>query len=254
MPLFDIEGISLPTGFETDIIIKQFFHNKQPKPFSNCIEAMQSYTTSSLYNYTTVLVGKYNQKFCLQICLQRYIIEKCQCYDITLPVLNFTSTEPPCDSQKLVECIYGLYEEFYAGPYEKCFSECPDQCNLVFFNFELSMSTFPTPFYAKLLKKYQTIKPNAAWNMSSYEDLKGRILAVNVYFDDISYVVIDEVPAKSLEQFIADIGGLTGLCLGTSLLSLVEIVELVLQYLFNFCCSLNRKINFKQAKRPTMVP
>lgn len=51
------------------------------------------------------------------------------------------------------------------------------------------------------------------------------------------------MPAKTLEQYIADIGGIMGLCIGTSLLSFVELLELGLLLLFSLFEKRDRRIN-----------
>ncbi|RNA07701.1 acid-sensing ion channel 2 [Brachionus plicatilis] len=53
------------------------------------------------------------------------------------------------------------------------------------------------------------------------------VLAVNVFYNDISLNVIKEFSAKTFEQLVAEIGGFLGLCMGISLLSVVEIFELI---------------------------
>ena len=41
------------------------------------------------------------------------------------------------------------------------------------------------------------------------------------------YFKVNEYPAVSVEQLVADIGGIMGLCIGGSFLSIIEVIELV---------------------------
>ena len=49
-------------------------------------------------------------------------------------------------------------------------------------------------------------------------------IKMNVYFNTMQYTVWEEVPAYSLEQMIAEFGGLLGLLIGASVLSLLEVL------------------------------
>ena len=49
-------------------------------------------------------------------------------------------------------------------------------------------------------------------------------IRMDVYFNTMQYTVWEEVPAYSLEQMIAEFGGLLGLLIGASLLSLLEVL------------------------------
>ncbi len=48
---------------------------------------------------------------------------------------------------------------------------------------------------------------------------------MNVYFTDLSETIIEERPVYSFVEVISNLGGLLGLYLGFSLLTVLEIVE-----------------------------
>lgn len=75
-PSFDLEGISVSAGFEYDAVIKQTYYNRQPKPYSDCVVDTLSSSSfnSALYRMTLSLVGRYNQKYCLQLCTQQSVL------------------------------------------------------------------------------------------------------------------------------------------------------------------------------------
>ena len=60
-PLTQIEGINLPTGFDTDLIVKQTVYNRKGYPYSNCIEDIESLNAydSELFRMTVKQNGKY---------------------------------------------------------------------------------------------------------------------------------------------------------------------------------------------------
>ena len=50
---------------------------------------------------------------------------------------------------------------------------------------------------------------------------------MNFYYQDISFTEINQTAAISFEMLIANIGGVLGLCIGASLLTLAEFCELI---------------------------
>lgn len=55
-------------------------------------------------------------------------------------------------------------------------------------------------------------------------------VAVNIYYKDIRYSKIEEQEAYSTLALMADIGGALGLILGSTLMTLVEILDFILSY------------------------
>ena len=62
----------------------------------------------------------------------------------------------------------------------------------------------------------------------SLELARGSLVKIFVYFDQIKYTRVNEAPAVTFVDLIANIGGELGLFIGISLLSLVELIELSL--------------------------
>ena len=52
---------------------------------------------------------------------------------------------------------------------------------------------------------------------------------VNVYYETLSYIQIDEAPSMDFVGLLSNIGGVAGLFLGVSVLSFVEIIEGIMQ-------------------------
>jgi hypothetical protein len=61
----------------------------------------------------------------------------------------------------------------------------------------------------------------------SIDRFKQSILIVNVYYKDMSHLEIIESAETNMDKIISAIGGNMGLFLGMSLLTLLEIVELI---------------------------
>ncbi|RNA31924.1 amiloride-sensitive sodium channel subunit gamma-like [Brachionus plicatilis] len=205
IPLND--GIYLSPGFETNVIVDQINSNRLPQPFSNCIkEESPSVKNVYFYKNTISLNGKYEQKYCLVLCYQKFLIDQCGCFDSNFPSFEWSF---PCQSEKIT-CIERKVEEFYNSKSEiECFENCPVECNVIDYDLKISFADYPTDFYSQILKAYDEIKCEKKF--FSNEQIKKTTLAVNVFYDDISVTEITELRMKTAEQLIADVGGIMGL-------------------------------------------
>ena len=233
IPLTQLEGISLSPGYETDIVINQVEFNRLSKPYSDCIIDTSSPNSfdSNLYKSTFNSIKVYRQKFCLQLCYQEYLIEKCNCSDINVPTLS--GVDQPCLDEESLNCALARYNEFYTGTNlnQKCIDECPQECNSVNFNLATLQADYPSKFYSELIIAANN---NSSRNLTTYEDVKTSTLSVNIYYDDLIKTLINEVEPQTIDGLIANFGGIIGLCIGSSLLSIVELIELFLELIFYF--------------------
>ncbi|KAK3103995.1 hypothetical protein FSP39_023507 [Pinctada imbricata] len=65
--------------------------------------------------------------------------------------------------------------------------------------------------------------------LRSTELIHQNLLRVNIYFEDLSVVEFKQMPAYELADLFADIGGTLGLWMGISVLTIMELVELLIR-------------------------
>ena len=70
-----------------------------------------------------------------------------------------------------------------------------------------------------------------------------RNFLLNIHFDSLSYLNYDEYPTVGVYNLVSNIGGIIGLLLGMSLLSVFEIIEI---FIFNIVLIVQHK--YKQFK------
>jgi hypothetical protein len=78
-----------------------------------------------------------------------------------------------------------------------------------------------------MLIEQNKITSNQIRNFNTYDQIKSSSLAVSVYYDDISYLSIEEYPQETIAALVGNIGGFFGLFMGASILSFFEILDLV---------------------------
>ena len=218
------EGINIKPSTSTNIGIKRSFEKKLPKPFSSCID-LKKYPGSELFNFIKKQTRfKYRQKDCFDLCLQKLIIDICKCYDLSYPPLKKVT---PCLNDSQLKCANDEYMKYINGDNLKCANiYCPLECEEVLYEYTLSSSDYPTEYAYQILKSDHHF---SRVNNLTYEKFKERSIRVNIYYSKLNYLSITQIQKFQLMDLLASIGGLLSFFLGVSLLSFVEIVELIVE-------------------------
>ena len=120
-----------------------------------------------------------------------------------------------------------------------CLPRCPEKCDITRYNIQKSYLTFPTRVYFKN-NNYSQLNFTDNYNV-----LEKSILRLETFYSLSTKITTYNVKC-SLADLISKIGGLLGCFLGASLISMVEIFELILEI---FLKLLNRK-NKVNVKKP----
>jgi len=204
----------------TNIAIKRTFIQKQPYPYSECID-LDNYD-SEYYTFIKSTNKSYIQEDCYSLCLQRNVIQNCNCYSLYFPKLYDSQ---PCLNQTQLECYIKEYFSFKTKTVdESCAKLCPLECESVIYDLLRSSTSYPTKFWYDF---YKDKVPNL-----DYDTVKERVLAVNIYYSQNSYTKISESPKTSKVDLLSNMGGTLGLYIGISFLSFIEIVEMILEIIF----------------------
>lgn len=174
----------------------------------------------------------------MKLCQQKLIIEHNRCYSLALPkIFNF----PPCPSP--VKLTFNMSD---------CVEQCPHECSSNSYDLSISYSDYPSRvFHNNLAKQDKTglyewaFQINRSSRLDSLDLARASLVKLFVYFDDIKFTQITEAPSITFVDLIANIGGTLGLFIGISLLSFVEIIELVLEIIVVVCVNYKKKKNSK---------
>ena len=95
---------------------------------------------------------------------------------------------------------------------------CPLPCHFVYYDNEISYSSFPNGPYLEDL----------AMSINTSEDsIRSDFMSVNVYFEDLQVTTTTTEYSYPFTAFLADVGGTMGLYLGASLIAFIEIGMLI---------------------------
>jgi hypothetical protein len=85
-------------------------------------------------------------------------------------------------------------------------------------------------YYSKVIDKYAVKNGVIIENEAlSLEDKTNSIIKFNIYYDSLSYTISTESPAMDVVALLSNIGGTLGLFLGVSVLTAVELIEIIIQ-------------------------
>jgi len=211
----NINGYSIfvSTGFSTDLAIDRVFTQRLGEPYNQCVKTIDDFgSNQTLYQFILDKNYIYSQQRCYKLCFDLDYISNnpCNCTNnVTIDNVwqkCFVETE----KEDLNGCTFKYKAMFNKESLtDKCDQYCPIECDS--FEYTTSYSFHIT----ESLSKSDTLKFKA-------------------YYKELKYVSIRQDPKMDRIDLIANIGGLFGLFLGASFLSLVEIFELMLEIFYLF--------------------
>ena len=130
------------------------------------------------------------------------------------------------------KCTFSNYDDFISSNVnDLCSSMCPLECESSKLDISTSSSTFPTRSFYELYKENKYFKELFQSESITYDDLRESILEVNIYYETFKYTKTGESPVSTIIDLVSNIGGTLGLFIGISLLSLVEILEIIAEFI-----------------------
>jgi hypothetical protein len=127
-----------------------------------------------------------------------------------------------------------MYSHFIKNKVDdECLKQCPLECDSIEYDLLISSAS---SLSKQAYQLYQPIIDNSTSRFDefnlTYEEIKERLLILNIYYSKLSYIKISESPKTSIIDLLSNLGGTLGLYVGISFLSLIEIVEIMLEIIF----------------------
>ncbi|XP_059163594.1 amiloride-sensitive sodium channel subunit beta-like [Physella acuta] len=224
VPNIDGEGIFVSAGTQTLIGLKQVVFNRLGPPYSVC---QQDDSYRDTYNIT------YRKNICQKLCLQEQIHQNCKCYDSASPqensIMRVASRLHACRSAEELICKFKTTSEFSEN---EILCDCPNPCSETANSRSSAFLQWPSEDdIQELLHGYMSTVTDQDYYIKVYSipfaNLTNYFIKLVIYYDDLNYEIITEVPEYELFQLLSDVGGTIGLWIGLSLLSLFEVLQLL---------------------------
>jgi len=205
-------AIKLPNDVESSLILGRQFVKKLSYPYNDC---QSEYSFQPLDMVNSSFYFPYFKADCLNLCKYQAILESCNKSQDYIDIYRYYFTNNQYFFAKLNSLSGGCLKNYSSAidittktplalKLLRCLNNCPDECNSVLYT--------TAYIYNGNTLGYTT---------------------VNIYYEDFSYILNSETPKITFYNLLGSIGGLFGLFLGCSFVSLIEILELtILAYHF----------------------
>jgi len=240
-PPMDLEngGYWLKTGSINYFELKRVFIEKLSAPYNDCLEDIDSFgQNKTIINYMKRLEKSYSQSECYRICSHLYVLEESNCNCNT----TFENFEKDCLTQlinsllniQIKKCVADYLKKFRKTlMIEKCQQFCPEECYSS--SYEINNYYEPFPISGSLSSALRNSSDLGVFK--SYDEMHKYYIRLYVYYVDLKYTLISENAKTEPYNLISNIGGTSGLFLGISFLSFIEIVEII----FEIICFLTKR-------------
>lgn len=209
------DSIQIGAGVQTRIELKKKKYSRLPFPYpSNCTDISQLLDTKEGYSYT--------RNSCIETCFVWYILMKCGVvmqprYRALIPDWMIAQYEQNVTAQNYNNCFRSLKFEFHTNGLETC--TCPLACNEVIYNRKIQ--TIPLDVDSLY---FHISKRNIS--LGDLDNFKKSVFSVNIYYPRLEYENAVERAAYEMSDVFNDFGGLLGLAIGASVISVVEILAI----------------------------
>ncbi|ESO98820.1 hypothetical protein LOTGIDRAFT_56347, partial [Lottia gigantea] len=210
---FGTGTVSLSPGNHYDIKVSVKKYNYLPAPHNsfenrNCIERKD--IAAKVMKY----FPRYTFKACQLECLTDLILDTCHCMvEFMVPTTQLRY----CNVYEREHCVHTIIIQAEASFHSIC--NCSHPCYETVYDVDSSSVVFPAKSFSDYL-----IKQNIS---ESYDHARNNLIQITISFKYSMLEEINHVPKLTVGQAISDLGGYMGFFLGASILTLVEIIEVV---------------------------
>lgn len=237
-----LKQIAVSPGAETNLIIDRTFVSQKPYPYSDCEVEYDTEFDSILYKKIKESNLVYSKQECYVLCTQKKIEEKCGCY---VTFFSPISNKIPCSNLTQALCSLEVRAQLLNGDLsEECDKLCPIECKKIIYSHSFS---FTNALSEKYVRKNYFEKPiitsKYANRNVTFDDIKSGLIKLNIYYDDLQYTEITESESVTFFNLLANVGGTFGLFIGISLLSFVEVIEVLYEIFYLL-------VTFRKSNKP----
>ena len=225
-----VDGIQVSSGQNMFISLNREFRTSLPKPYSNCdLNPESPASNSDLYSLITKSKYDYTQSFCVEQCLQEFIIQRCNCsFPLMVSIYDARScVDPSCVSDTYSNLI--IKNNFIQVA---CLPRCPLECNSTKLTYTTTAYSMLGDIYVDAIKDNANLSADFIDRPIDAESALQSIVQLNVFYNSLAYTLVEETSQWDVFSLIANLGGNLGLFLGVSFFSLCEMITAVIQIWF----------------------
>ncbi|XP_046511591.1 amiloride-sensitive sodium channel subunit alpha isoform X1 [Equus quagga] len=226
----DDGGFNLRPGVETSISMRKETLDRLGGNYGDCTKNGSDIPVQNLYR------SKYTQQVCIHSCFQENMIKECGCAYLFYPPLPGVDF---CDYRKHNSwgyCYYKLQDAF-ASNRLGCFTKCRKPCSVTSYQLSAGYSRWPSVTSQDWVFQMLSLQNNYTIN-----NKRNGVAKLNIFFEELNYKTNSESPSVTMVTLLSNLGSQWSLWFGSSVLSVVEMAELIFDLLVITFLMLLRRI------------
>ncbi|UJR32482.1 hypothetical protein I4U23_019944 [Adineta vaga] len=245
MPLIDRANTQLAPGRKYKFGYSKKTNYLLPAPYTTCNDE-SSLGLKALYNQYEGIQYDYSQELCFKVAIQTFTYQECGCVSpyewsaryIVLPgttdvihaqLCNVSDTcySKAADNFRSSDSIIGKYA-----------ADCGLECTTNEFIVKLSSIATPASWYLNDIKEFvesTSIPLTSNWSETWISDIQANYVGIDVICESTRVEVYTQQASMSPVDVLSNVGGQTGLWIGISFLSLMEIAEMLYRLIRHRC-------------------
>nr|XP_006124236.1 amiloride-sensitive sodium channel subunit alpha [Pelodiscus sinensis]K7GET2.1 RecName: Full=Amiloride-sensitive sodium channel subunit alpha; AltName: Full=Alpha-NaCH; AltName: Full=Epithelial Na(+) channel subunit alpha; Short=Alpha-ENaC; AltName: Full=Nonvoltage-gated sodium channel 1 subunit alpha; AltName: Full=SCNEA [Pelodiscus sinensis] len=238
----DDGGFNVRPGIETSISMRKETTMLLGGSYSDCTEDGSDVPVQNLYS------SRYTEQVCIRSCFQIHMVKRCGCAYYFYPL-------PPgaeyCDYTKHIAwgyCYYKLQVEFKSNILG-CFSKCRKPCEVTKYQLSAGYSHWPSAVSENWV--FHILSQQNKYNITSK---RNGVAKVNIFFEEWKYKTNGESPAFTVVTLLSQLGNQWSLWFGSSVLSVVELAELILDFIAITIILSFKRFRSRQVPAPSVPP
>ncbi|XP_033101245.1 acid-sensing ion channel 1C-like [Anneissia japonica] len=199
----------------------------------------------------------YSKRACMKDCMYRETFENCGCYD---PKYVFSpETTPICtvEDENQVRCMEAVENQIIIG---NITCRCGPACSEILYKTSISSTMWPgNDYMSSVVEKFKHTPDLQRSAVEEDDDeetkyyIKTNFAKVNIYYENLQYDYIEQVPTYTFLSLVSNVGGHLGLWIGMSALTILEFLECFYDIVKHVCAALIRRRKVNQMKKRNTV-
>ncbi|CAF3139278.1 unnamed protein product [Rotaria sp. Silwood2] len=252
LPLIEAAGIELAAGLRHKLGYRKKTTYLLSSPYTTCTDKV-SPTMQAMFEYYNNTNYGYSETLCYQLCGQVYAYEQCGCVSpylwngrtLYVSSINRVVFAPLCELDNM--CYNKAIGELLTSSslMKSYCSECLQECVIRNFIVQTSSLSLPGEWEMEKIKKFvenSTIPLPTNWSSTWQDEIRKNYLTINVVRETSIVENSTQSATMGVVDVFSNVGGQTGLWIGISLLSIMELIEMLYRLIRNEFHIIRRKI------------
>uniref|UniRef100_A0A0N5B7F1 Degenerin unc-8 n=1 Tax=Strongyloides papillosus TaxID=174720 RepID=A0A0N5B7F1_STREA len=222
-PFPDTFGYSAPTGFVSSFGLKTKVLQRLDSPYGLCSDTFRP----EGYIYAE----HYSPEGCYRNCFQHKILQHCGCGDPRFPLGN--ETLKPCDARnyKQRSCLTNFTNSIggFHHLQEEC--HCVQPCTEYAFETAYSAAAWPAINF-NIGADCPAVLDITNDSKACAEYYRLNTAYIEIYYEQLNFETLKETAGYTLVNLFSDFGGNIGLWIGFSVITVLEVVELLCEIFY----------------------